>query len=509
MATDLAPRLARNSFYYAIKSVVALVSLLLVTPYIIHDVGTELYGVWALAAVIISYAQLSDFGLGESVVRHAAAFFEGRDETGLNRLVNTVLILYLLLALILGGLAWWSLPVVARSLLLIPDHLLNEAVLIFRWSVLIFFVNLVMGVFASLVVATQQIGYVTAVNIASTCLGAVGTFFFIWQGFGLRGLVATNALVALFVAVTNLVLARQLFPGLRLRPWLWVDRGMLRQIYTYSWKVQAANLAQLLVFQVDRILLSRFLGLEAVALYEIGSSIAAYARTFMTALFSPMLPAAAVLHLHADREQLAGLYRRACKFLVLLAIPFVLLVMALAPAFITLWVGPGFELAALTLQLLLPVYLVNVLTVPGVFVLNGIGRPQFAMRAALCAGGINFLLCLLLVQWAGYFGLIAGVALSLVLAAGYFFVMLHRELPELPWRMYRGLCVKPLLCALPVAWALHSLTASDLLGGPIPLLLAASGYLVCVGMLLLGSNYLDDFERQTLFGLFKSRRRDS
>lgn len=508
MNADIAPRLARNSLYYGIKSVVALASMLLVTPYMLRVVGTELFGVWALAAVVITYAQLSDFGIGESVIKYAADYHARRDTVALNRLVNTVIVAYLVLALFIGGLLLVFLPFVARSILLIPAPLLDEAVLVFRLSVGIFFVNMVMGIFASLVIATQQIGYTTSVNIASTCLGAAGTFYFLGQGFGLLGLVATNAMVALFVAILNVHLTFRLVPGLHLSLWRWADRSTLRLVFGYSWKVQASNLAQLLVFQVDRIILSRYLGLEAVAIYEIGSSVASYARTFITALFSPMLPAVSALNHHSDPTLLTGLYRRACKFIVLISIPFGLLVIALAPPFIALWMGPGFELAALTLQLLLPAYLLNVLTVPGVFLLNGIGRPQIAMRAALCAGLVNVSLCLLLVKFAGYFGLIAGVISSLTLAALYFVVMLHREVPEIDRKIYRRLFWKPILFALPAAWGLHYVIGLRPVESAVALLSLAGGYVLTVGILLMRSGYLDAFERATLLGLLPWRQRE-
>lgn len=506
MESDIAPRLARNSFYYAIKSGVALLSMLLVTPYCLHVLGTELFGIWALAAVVISYAQLSDFGIGESVVKYAAEYYARRDAPALNHLVNTVLVAYLLLALLFGSLLLLALPFIARDILLIPPQFLDEAILVFRLSVGIFFINMVMGVFASLIIATQQVGYATSVNICSTCLGALGTFYFLGQGFGLLGLVATNAIVALFVAILNLLLAYRLVPGLHFSLLRWADRGTFRQVFGYSWKVQTSNLAQLLVFQLDRVLLSRYLGLEAVAFYEIGSNIAMYARTFVMTLFSPMIPAAAALHAQAEQEVLVGLYRRSFKFAALIAIPCCLLVVGLAQPFIRVWMGEGFALSALTLQLLMPVYLFNILTSPGVFLLNGMNRPEIGMKAALFAGLSNLLLCFLLVRSAGYFGLIAGIALSLSGAAIYFVVMLHRTLPALDGKMYRLILLRPVLVCVPTALALNYAGSIYNLAN-VPLLgITALLYLGGVAFFLLKSGYLDAFERRILIGIIPWRR---
>lgn len=504
--SDLAPRLARNSFYHAIRSVIALVVMLLVTPFIIRIIGIEQYGIWALAGVVTSYAQLSDFGIGESVVKFAAEYHVVRDSDRLNRLLNTVIVTYLGLALILGSTLILLLPLVASDLLRIPLHLQAEAVLIFRLSVVIFFANMIMGVFAALVTATQQIGYTTAISIASTLLGLAGTVFFLAQGFGLRGLIATNAMVALFVAVFSSSVAWRLYPELRINPFRWLDRAMFRQVFGYSWKVQISNLSQLLIFQVDRILLSRYLGLEAVAFYEIGSSFALYARTFVLALFSPMLPAVSELHVRNEHFFLAGLYKRSLKFMAMISIPFCLLVIGLAHPFIRIWMGDGFGLAATTLQLLLPVYLLNMLTSPGAYILNGINRPEIAMKGAVFAGVTNLCLCFALVMSVGYFGLIAGIATSLTLAAGYLFLMIHRNLPELDPGIYRDIFPRPLIFSLPAAFLLHFCFATQSIAGILPVILAAGIYLGGALLVTLQGNYLDDFERKILFGVFSLRR---
>lgn len=507
MASDLAPRLARNSLYHGVRSVIALASMLLVTPFILRVVGTEQYGIWALAGVVTSYAQLSDFGIGESVVKYAAEYHALRDSERLNRLVNTVLVTYLGLACLLGGGLLLVLPWVADRLLHIPLPLQPEAVLIFRLAVVIFFVNMLVGVFAALVTASQQLGYSTAISIASTVLGLAGTFGFLLHGFGLRGLVATNALVALFVAILSSLVAWRLYPQLRINPLRWLDGAMFRQVFGYSWKVQVSNLAQLLIFQVDRILLSRYLGLEAVAFYEIGSSLALYARTFVLALFSPLLPAVSELHARREHAYLAGLYHRSCKFMAMLAIPFCLLVVGLAHPFFNYWMGAGYGLAATTLQLLLPVYLLHILTSPGVYILNGIDRPEIAMRGAVFAGVTNLCLCFVLVRSAGYFGLIAGIAISLTLAAGYLLAMIHRQLPGLDPTIYRRSCLRPLLFAVPAALLLHFCFATLGITGILPVILAAGLFLGGATLTTLQGNYLDAFERQILSGIFVARHR--
>lgn len=508
MPSDIANKLARNSFYYAIKSIVALTAMLLVTPYILNTVGKTQYGVWALVGVMTSYAQLSDFGITESLVKYAAEYHAGGDNYSLNRLVNTALFFLLFLACVVGSILILLLPFITTELLKIPPLLLEEALLVFRLSLLIFLINMILGVFTTLIVSSQNIGYTCAINIASTIVGVAGTFTFIHFGWGLLGLVATNAIVALFTGFLNIYFVYKLFPKLSFNLLKWVDRPMFKQIFSFSWKIQTASLSQLLIFQVDRILLSRYLGLEAVAYYEVGSNIAFYAKTFLSVLFMPVVPAVSALQATNEQGLVKGLYNRSFKFIVMLSVPFCVLVIALANPFIKIWMGSGFELSALTLQLLIPVYLVTVLTAPGIFILNGSNRPDVAMRSALFAGLLNLLLCFTLVKTVGYFGLIIGITTSLVASACYFAYMLHKVLPGLEWGMYRKVLLKPFLFSVPVAMLLYYFNTLWSFANFVSLTLAVCFYLTVVTTLLLKSAYLDDFEQKILGGLFLIKRRE-
>lgn len=507
MSSDIAPRLARNSAYYAIKSFVALAAMLLITPYILKTIGKQQYGIWALAGVITSYAQLSDFGITESLVKFAAEYHAKRDSVSLNRLVNSAMVVLLFFAALVGCILTMTLPFIIKDILNIPASFQAETLLIFRVAVFIFLFNLIMGVFATLVISSQQIGYTCSINVATSVVGFFATIFFLQMGLGLRSLIATNAFVALFIALFNMFIAFRLFPDLQFNFRKWVDKAMIKQIFTFSWKVQTASISQIMIFQIDRILLSRYLGLEAVAYYEIGSNAAYYARSFLSVLFAPMVSAVSAMNIKNDQALITGLYHRSFKFLVMLAVPFTLLVIAVAAPFIKMWMGTGFALSAITLQLLMPAYLINILTSPGTYILNGMNRPDVAMRSALFAGITNMVICFVLVKTVGYFGLIIGISISLVTSAGYFISMLHNVLPDIEWSTYKTVFLKPLALSLPAALSLYYLDFYWSLASFPALAISSLLYGGVMALMLIKSAYLDDFELKILSGLFPFKRR--
>ena len=74
MSSEVGSRIAKNSIFNLIRTIIAVPVMLSITPYIIRHLGKEEFGLWALVGVISSYAQLSDFGITESLIKFIAEF---------------------------------------------------------------------------------------------------------------------------------------------------------------------------------------------------------------------------------------------------------------------------------------------------------------------------------------------------------------------------------------------------------------------------------------------------
>jgi len=505
VVSEAGSRIAKNSVFNLLRTCLALPIMLLITPYVLRHLGKDEFGIWALVSVITSYAQLSDFGMTESLIRFAAEYKARDDSQALNRLVNTALTAYVVIGGATISLFYCALPLVIKNVLNIPAPLLDKAGQVFMIAVTVFFFSMMMGVFGSLIVGFQRMGQSNVIGLLSTILSAVGTFYFIQHGYGLLGLVYNNAIISFLTAGANLFIAWRLFPALRINPFGYFRIEMLKTIFTFSWKVQVSILSQLFVYQIDRILLSRYLGLSAVATYDVANRVATQARTFLASIFTPIIPAASSLYAQDDKDKIVGLYNRAFKYLSVTAIPFSVLIIALADPFVRTWLGPGYERTAVTLQLLMAAYLVNLFPGPGSFILSGMNRPQVTMKASVIAGLLNVIACLVCVRLIGYYGVIVGISMSLVVSALYFIRELHRAVPQIRWGLYRDVMLVPvLLAALLVVPLLGVQFWYDLSGYPV-LILAASLYALgfCF-VIYTRTSYFDDFDR-TLINRFTGR----
>lgn len=498
MSSEVGSIIAKNSVFNIIRTFITVPLTLVVTPYIIRKLGAEEFGIWALVGVISSYAQLSDFGMTESLIKFVAEYKAKDDRKRLNQVINTALVMYVLIGAFCCSLFFVSLPFIVSSVLMIPEGLQKTAISVFGIAIILFFVNMVMGVFGSLITGFQQMAYSNLINIFTVMLTAAGTFYFLSEGYGLKGLIINNALVAFVTIGCNVLVAWRIFPYLSLNPVSHFNREQLSSIFSFSWKVQISNMTQLMIFQIDRVLLSHYVGLHAVGTYEIANRIASQARGFIVSIFSPIIPAASALQAQNEDERVAGLYRRSFKYMCVIAVPFSALVIALAHPFIETWMGRGYETSAVTLQVLMFAYMLNVLTGPGSFILSGINKPHISMRSSVLAGILNLVLCVVLVKWYGYFGIVVGIFASILASGIYFITMVHKNIPGLSWNLYGQTLPRPLMLAIILGIPLAMIGKMIQVRGYVMLCLLAMCYVIPVVVGIWQGSYLDSFDRSLL-----------
>lgn len=504
MISEAGSRIAKNSVFNLIRTCLSVPIMLIITPYVLGQLGTEEFGIWALVSVITSYAQLSDFGMTESLIRFTAEYKAKEDAVSLNSLLNTAMSVYAVIGALFVVVFYLLLPFVIEKVLNIPAPLVAIAREVFFLAVVLFFFSMIMGVFGSLIIGFQRMGQSNIISLAATIMTAAGTFYFLNQGYGLRGLVYNNAIITLFTGGAHVFVAWRLFPSLRINPYRYFRFTMLKTIFAFSWKVQISILSQLFVYQLDRIFLSRYLGLSSVAAYEVANRLATQARTFLASIFTPIIPAASTLHAQDDSTRIVGLYNRAFKYLAVTTIPFSFLVISLAHPFVRIWLGEGFEKTAVTIQCLMAAYLVNLVPGPGSFVLSGMNKPEITMKASVFAGGINLIGCIILVKTVGYYGVIIAITASLVISAGYFLLELHRAIPQLRWRLYGDAMITPIVVSSVLSAVLVCTQGLFEFRGYVVLVIASAIYLLLYAVTIVYKNdYLDEYDRALFQNLIK------
>ncbi len=406
----------RNALGIYATYAAAIVSGLVVTPIVLHQVGTEAFGIWSFIGSITVFLMVLDFGVGPSIVRFAAEARGRRSLEDTNALASVGLALY-------GVIGAATLPVGLAIAWLVPELVTTPADLVWPARISTFLVVLgiafrfPLGLFNNLLLGQQRFDLQNLANFLSTALYAVLVALLIPRGGGLIVLGALTLATTLLRLVLPLAWLRSELPGLQLSR-LHVTRARIRALASFSWSNFLVHLANTVVFSTDVVVVGIVLGAEAAALYAIPAKLFSFAYGLGSVGTRLLYPALSEYEgsREIDRQRrllLTGL-RGVTAATLLLALPLLFLPGQLIEA----WVGAGYGESAAVMALLALVALVHQPIYLLTQFLIARARQQEVARILVAAAAANVVLSVVLALTVGIWGvalatLVVDVALLL------------------------------------------------------------------------------------------------
>lgn len=404
--------IATNALFNALSLAVSSLAAVLLMPFLLRWLGERLFGVWALLGVVITVAQLLDLGLGRALVRNVAGFHAQGQWSELwhdfNRMVGLLLGMWL-------GLAWlgWLLaPFVAR-LLGVPSAELAQAVSALR----LLFLSFVPVGFSLLLVAVwegvQKMAVSSGIQALTRLIFATGAVFAVVRGWGVVGVAGAYLLSVMIQSLFLLLLAFWRLPALKLRPRLGrcvVSKGEVG----FGVNVLAVGVIALAFTAMNKVALARWLGLSALAYYELANVIALQLFAFALASARALYPALATALVVGGLSDARKLFRQSLRLQVMVISPVVAVMIVLARPGMVLWLGQDLAEPGRILQWLMlawGVAAVASLASVGFLALARPHWPTFFSALNLLVNGL--LLLLLIPRWH-----LEGVVAANVVAVG-------------------------------------------------------------------------------------------
>ena len=388
------------------------------SPYILHRLGDEAFGLWILIFSFTGYYGLFDLGIRSSIVRYVARYSATEENDELNRLINTAIFSY-------SGIG-----LVAASLTLIATYYLNSVfrvpagfVTTARWLLLMVGVSVSLGfplgVFSGILEGLQRFYLLNLTNLSSTLLRAVCIVVALRHGGGLL----TVALITVSLPLLgSLVNAAAVLRHLRLRFGAqYVSRASLKSIASYSGTTFIIIVAGRLRFKTDAVVIGSFVSAAAITYFTIGSRLVDYASEVVSSLAQIFVPMSSQTHAKGDLDGLRKIFivgNRACAFIIF---PITAIYTILGKSLIEAWVGPKYVATSypVLLVLLFPTTLMLAQSASG-RILWGMAKHKTWALVALAEGVANLVLSIILVQRYGIMGDAIGTAIPLTCSMIFF-----------------------------------------------------------------------------------------
>jgi membrane protein EpsK len=385
---------------------------LLLTPFLIAQLGKKDYGIWALTVSFVGYYGLLRLSVGAGIMRYVP-FYAGRgDHEAASQVVST-------------GLAMFT--VVGAVILLVSTMVAGPTARFYKGghelAVLVWIMGIAaavecpMRIFDAALRARERWTIANVIAVANAILYAAGLVACLLLGYGLTEMGCVVIVSALITLILGILTMRKVCPELRLSIRM-VKLQRLRELLTFGVLTVIGTMAYSLALQNHRLIIGKLVSLEAVGVYAVAALLIEKVRSVVWAPLQVSWPRFALLDGGRDYEGVTRLFHKTTRYSAILASWAVLLVLVAGPPFIRLWVGGGFEAAGSVLVVLGIGCLVESSLYANGSLLGGTGRQgMVALFAGIEAIG-GFTLSILLGRKMGMVGVAWGFTVFVALIRG-------------------------------------------------------------------------------------------
>lgn len=398
------------------------------TPILVQYLGVEKYGIWSVVFGLISWLTIFDFGLGNGLKNEVTKAITIKDNLLLNKLIVTgyitnflIITAVLFIFLIIASFIDWQQLLNTEAVS--KEYLLQFVMLIFSIMSLNFIVSLVLQV----IHGYQKSSYTTLFQMLSNIV--VFVFLYILNIFNQdHSLIYIAFLYGISLISVNLLGSIWFFKTkttLTFSP-AYFDKSMIKNFMNFGLKFFYLQIAVILIYQTDKIIISNLFGPEEVAHYDLLFKLFSIVITIHTLVLTPLWPAMADAYHNKDKEWIHQTIKKINLFLL----PLILIVIFIAyfhSEIIYYWIGSSLQINS-QLVLFLAISITFMLWNNNYsYIMNGFGKLNLQLYTATFGMICNIPLSIYLGKYLESSG---GVVLASVLLQSIFLWLG-------PWYVYK------------------------------------------------------------------------
>lgn len=330
-------RLARNLIAGLANSVWSALVGLAVVPFYLRYLGIEAYGLIGFFVTVQALLQFLDMGLAPTINREVARYSASGDLKETGSLLHTLAVVYWGIAAAIALLLTALSPVIAEYWLQskeLAHESVSHAVLLMglviacRWPVSLY-QGVLIGAQRIVVSSTIGIMMVTVGNFGAVAVLAFVSptieAFFVWQ-----------AAVSLVYTATVQWAAWRVIGPLKHRRFSVVE---LKRIWRFSAGMSGIAVSGLVFTQLDKVILSRTLGLGEFGHYMLATVVMSGMYLLVTPMFNVLYPRLSALVVSSNTERLTDLYRLGTRMFAVVLFPTAMLLAVFPESLVEIWTG--------------------------------------------------------------------------------------------------------------------------------------------------------------------------
>lgn len=308
-------------------------------PYYIEYLGMEAYGLIGFFAMMQAWLVLLDMGMTPTLNREMARYTSGiHSRQFIRDLLRTLEIIYFSIAFLIIISMWFASSYFANDwfkLEKLTTEVVSQAIIVMG---IVIALRLLEGIYRSSLLGLQRHVWFNAVNVVLSTIRHAGAYavliwvsptiqaFFLWQVF------VSLLSVLILAASTNRIL-----PKAALNPKF--SQEALSSIWKFAGGMMMFTVFAIILTQVDKLLLSRFLTLETFGYYTLSATVAAVLYMAIGPITQAIYPRMVELSTAESNAGLKLVYHKGAQLVTIITAPMGLLLSFFSGGVIFMWSG--------------------------------------------------------------------------------------------------------------------------------------------------------------------------
>lgn len=388
----------------------AVAAMFISVPLTLGYLGPERFGLWMAISAVIAMLGFADFGLGNGVLNSVSHASGRNDKVAIHKFVSngfimlsTIAVLLLLIFLVLyRHVPWPSVFNVSSTTAALES---GPVVLVLA---ICFFATLPLGATQKIQLGLQRGHWGNMWEAVGSVSGLIGIVIATQLQAGLQWIALSMAGMPLFFRAVNTFLFFG-FQEKSLRPrFNHFEFVVIKRLIRTGVLFFVLQVAVIVGFQSDNIIIARILGVEAVAGYDVALKLSTLPAMLVGLVVVAQWPAYGEALTRGDSNWIRRTFVKTIRRSLLIALPFALVLFIWGDVLIRIWAGP--EVVPST-TLLAGMSIWSVMLVLGsvnAALLNGLHVVKFQAVNSLLMATANILISIYLVGKIGTVGAIFG-----------------------------------------------------------------------------------------------------
>jgi len=419
LAKSRTRRLLAGAFSTTLSKVVVLLTNVLTIPITIRYLGADNFGIWTTISTILSMLLVLDLGVANSLTNFISEAYAREDRTHASTYATTALSIMVIFAGLLGGVGWLIWPYLHwPSLFHLSGTTAEEGSIVghaVAAAFLVFLVGLPASLAPKILGGYQELRSASLFQAAGSVLNLISVLVLTRMHAGLVALVAASS-----SALVGMNLLCLLWIWIFRKPWLLprfvhLNRGAARRMVQSGSEFFILQIAALVVFNSDNLVVTHYLGPRQVASYSVAWRLVSYAAVAQTLLAPALWPAFSEAFARGDMTWVRRTFRRIMVLTMTMSLCFSLIFALFGQTIIRIWASRSAVPEQNLLWTMCVWVLISTFMNNTSIVLVSKGDTRLQAWCSLAAAGVNLALSIYWVQRIGAVGVMLGTIVSYLL----------------------------------------------------------------------------------------------